>query len=229
MERLVHEERGLRFSLHKIDDLRCQFMVERISDGHTLASRLLRPEALECFEAVVEAWIAERIGVPEPDPVMCTACGSRLVAVGRMDSEHQFDNALWLEFSGGYGMFIDPCGEEPPRAVLCHDCAHQLCDLLPWMAGLLQPSRSHSHRSEVAAALIESGHDGWDLEGTRLDAGPLLDEHLAAEHAVTELPDGARARWALHYRAHHVPAVGHRHPFPNESGGLGDVDVIDGP
>jgi len=61
-------------------------------------------------------------------------------------TNYQFDNALWIEFHGGYGMFIDPMFDEVPRALLCHECAHELCDKIPWIGNLIRPEESHTHR-----------------------------------------------------------------------------------
>lgn len=77
---------------------------------------------------------------------------------------YQFDNALWLRFSGGYAMFTDDmlntCG---PKVVICHDCAHQLCVAVPWIGALLDPDRSHAHTGAFWAA--HPGHVGWDAPG----------------------------------------------------------------
>lgn len=71
------------------------------------------------------------------------------------------DNALWVEFSGGYGQFIDPIGDDY-EVVICHDCAHALCDALAWVKDLLKPHNSHSHTREYEAA--HPDHYGWDYD-----------------------------------------------------------------
>ena len=85
----------------------------------------------------------------------CANCGSELQPV--FDGQkypRQCDNALEIEFSGGYGMFIDPIGESRKIALLCHDCAHALCNQYPWMAELVDPYHGHMHGS-----FTEHGHD----------------------------------------------------------------------
>jgi hypothetical protein len=208
---LTREYRGLRFTLHSVDQEREQFSVERISDGIVLTSTLHRPENLRAFDGLVDDWIAERLGVPEPPAVHCQSCGTRLLPGMRTDTDYQFDGALWLQFDGGYGMFIDPFGEDQPRAVVCHACAHELCERVPWIAALLQPERSHSHRHDHCEALILDGHDGWDLDTTRLDEGPLLEQHLRNDHMLADLPTSSRERWALHHRLHNSGDVKHHH------------------
>ena len=159
---LTAERRGLRFTMHQIDDGRAQFIVERVSDGNILTSTLCSPEARDRFEEIIEAWIDDRLGVNPPKPVYCSACNSVLVPGLRSDTEYQFDNALWIKFSGGYGMFIDPF-EGDPQGVLCHECAHALCGSQPWIANLLNPHDSHAHRTEDIPRLLAEGHTGWDL------------------------------------------------------------------
>ena len=135
---------------------------------------------------------------------------------------YQFDNALWIGFHGGYGMFVDnldathanntedrwlrdedgeyltePKGvragsgpltdrivwgdrpiENPQwkptyieerildqpdyEAVLCHDCAHDMCAREPWLALLLNPHGSHAHKTEWKDA--HPDHWGWDYD-----------------------------------------------------------------
>lgn len=76
------------------------------------------------------------------------------------DAGHQYDNVLEVTFHGGYGMFIDPFGEPDPHALLCHACAHRLCDTFPWAARLLRPDTSHSHQDRYLDALHAAGHPG---------------------------------------------------------------------
>jgi hypothetical protein len=107
----------------------------------------------------------------------CYACGAGLeaesVATEQEALKHeQWDDALVVSLEGGYGMFIDPIGEdraEPSpsqgvlkgsyRVVICHDCAHQLCEKVPWLNRLIKPLDSHAHR----VGRDWSGHEGWDL------------------------------------------------------------------
>lgn len=104
----------------------------------------------------------------------CVSCSMEL----KSDSvdpttEYQFDNALWIGFFGGYGMFVDDIDTEfgykspmlkgaAEEAVLCHDCAHQLCETVPWIKKLLRPERSHAHTQEFWAA--NPDHEGWDKD-----------------------------------------------------------------
>lgn len=97
----------------------------------------------------------------------CTSCNVELIPV----FEHhdidvkQYDNALWITFDGGYGEFIDICTMEDAehhRAILCHECAHQLCDLVPWIHKLIDPHRSHSHKTSYIEQHPE--HYGWDYD-----------------------------------------------------------------
>jgi hypothetical protein len=104
----------------------------------------------------------------------CKACEKELKPeFARDDTKYQFDNALWLGFFGGYGMFVDDLESEATTlngaaydAVLCHDCAHDLCEANPWMKKLLRPTESHSHTAEFWAK--HPNHEGWDSELEKL-------------------------------------------------------------
>jgi hypothetical protein len=76
----------------------------------------------------------------------CVNCGTELSALFRDHDpmSRQYDNALELTQSGGYGMFFDNIDGDH-HVFLCHDCAHNLCDATPWLARLIQPERSHMH------------------------------------------------------------------------------------
>lgn len=64
-----------------------------------------------------------------------------------------------------YGMFIDPFPDrDSPRAIICHACAHKLCDDNPWIEQLLNPHDSHAHHTKNIPALLEQEHRGWDLD-----------------------------------------------------------------
>jgi hypothetical protein len=98
----------------------------------------------------------------------CRACGVLPVTHGRLRYhsnrlEHEYDNALFLRFTGGYGQFIDP-SENRGRidTVLCHDCAHALCESQPWLTVLLDPANSHSHTETYT--LSHPDHYGWDYD-----------------------------------------------------------------
>ena len=105
----------------------------------------------------------------------CYACGAGLQPECRGHSEQDalryehWDNALVVSLQGGYGMFIDNLDADISRpdigrlgeykVVICHDCAHRLCEQVPWMNQLIEPLRSHSHK----VGRDWSGHAGWDL------------------------------------------------------------------
>src|SRR3954471_23803618 len=86
---------------------------------------------------------------PRPGGIMkCLGCDQELTPVvpDREDEptqRYQFDNALWIAFHGGYGMFVDNLdatlspdyspikresrilpGNPDYEAVICHLCAH---------------------------------------------------------------------------------------------------------
>ena len=48
------------------------------------------------------------------------------------------------------------------RVVICHECAHDLCDKVPWIKEWLDPHRSHSHRTDYVEA--HPDHWGWDYD-----------------------------------------------------------------
>jgi hypothetical protein len=131
---------------------------------------------------------------------------------------YQFENALWIGFHGGYGMFVDNLearlptntderwlrnsdrigdfgmfddytldadgrpiddpdwqpryreervlpGQPDYETVICHDCAHELCEREPWLKELLRPYGSHAHRTAYHEAHPE--HRGWDYDPDR--------------------------------------------------------------
>lgn len=107
-------------------------------------------------------------GTREAVPTTCCGCAAQMTPqFPDHPTSYQFDNALWIGFHGGYGMFIDDLLDEPTtvlpgagkEAVLCHTCAHALCDAVPWIAALLDPGFSHSH----PVTTNWTGHTGWDL------------------------------------------------------------------
>lgn len=109
---------------------------------------------------------------------ICVSCEKELAPEsGNSETEYQFDNALWVGFFGGYGMFVDDIeteyGYSKPmlagaahEAVLCHDCAHKLCEANPWIEKLLQPARSHAHTQEYWDK--HPYHEGWDTSLEKL-------------------------------------------------------------
>jgi hypothetical protein len=73
---------------------------------------------------------------------------------------HHHENALEIEFSGGYGMFIDPFPSGGYKVWLCHECAHASCEALPWLNKLIDPPHAHSHTQEFWGT--HPDHVGWD-------------------------------------------------------------------
>lgn len=104
----------------------------------------------------------------------CVQCEQMLTpVVPEGTTRFQFDNALWIGFFGGYGMFVEsPDFADTPKdavlpdatreAVLCHDCAHLLCETFPWVKALLQPYTSHTHTLEYWKE--NPDHDGIDKD-----------------------------------------------------------------
>ena len=105
----------------------------------------------------------------------CTSCGKQLeLKFPDMDPRsEQYDNALEIQFHGGYGQFIDPTNEEY-RAILCHECAHDLCETVRWIGKLINPFNSHAHRywkrlpdGSTEDVSWPEDHKGWDLPHIR--------------------------------------------------------------
>ena len=93
-------------------------------------------------------------------PDRCVSCGHELTRVSEGDfTSKRYDNALEVTLTGGYGMFFDNIDADH-HVFLCHDCAHRLCDALPWLANLIQPEHSHAHTAQFWAA--HPDHEGWD-------------------------------------------------------------------
>lgn len=173
---ILVERENIRFSLQKIRDGLHVFNAQRISDEHHLAGQLLFSEdPSEFLDEIIARWYEENPGLNDaPAPTFCYACGKELEA--DHDTDYQFDNALWIGFHGGYGMFTDLCdfppyeherklpGRPDEEAVICHECAHALCDAVPWIAKLIEPHRSHAHHTNHIPELLERGHQGWDLD-----------------------------------------------------------------
>lgn len=95
----------------------------------------------------------------------CHSCKTPLVLVFPSDDPNcrQFDNALEITFEGGYGMFTDEIGDdERQNVIICHECAHELCRIVPWVEKLIDSRRSHSHTQAYKKA--HPDHYGWDYE-----------------------------------------------------------------
>ena len=85
----------------------------------------------------------------------------------------QWDNALVVNFDGGYGMFVDPIHREI-SAVLCHECAHELVEQEPWIRKAIgDPLLSHSHREgTVSAEHAAEQRKAWDAVSNSRQASP---------------------------------------------------------
>lgn len=189
MTTLTYDYENIRFTCFPMGNRTDQYVVNarRISDGKSINPLGGRtpgirqaifqsdePPTQEFFEQVCQYKILEAIGNFEPEPTLCYACDKPLPSDD--DTDYQFDNALWIELHGGYGMFVDegvgnrtgPYGLKGPRGeyvvVICHECAHELCETVPFFAKLIQPHRSHAHRTDTIPALLAAGHQGWDLD-----------------------------------------------------------------
>jgi hypothetical protein len=90
----------------------------------------------------------------------CVNCGGALKRVFDDYPNEQYDNALEITISGGYRMFFDNVDGGDRHVLLCHDCAHEACDALPWLAHLIRPQDSHAHTAEYWIAHPE--HAGRD-------------------------------------------------------------------
>lgn len=87
---------------------------------------------------------------------VCARCGTdkfQAVIEGEEPSKtFHLNNVLLVSFGGGYGMFTDPTSKweiaELKDIVICHDCAHKLCENEPWIGKILEPEMSHTHTQE---------------------------------------------------------------------------------
>lgn len=237
---IVHDHHNLRFTLYEKPPGRGEpdrpaiwiLNVTRISDGHRLkgGQSFWTEEATTRLPELAEAWILHAAGNEEPEPTPCQSCGATLVT--DYDSDYQFDNALWIDFGGGYGMAIDPIEDAAKmKVVICHTCFHDLCDAVPWIGDLLQPTSSHSHRMEESPVLLEQGHEGWDLNRYRVE-DPTHRFVLNTRHHIIQ-DHGECEQWslredlnaAIHFKLHNAdwfPEMGthqpdHDHPFVRAS------------
>jgi hypothetical protein len=86
----------------------------------------------------------------------CSRCGKELVQVDEKEPVEktevtgQYENSLTVVFCGGYGMFFDDLYDrEARRAFLCHECAHDICSMEPWIETLVEPDEGHFHDWET--------------------------------------------------------------------------------
>src|SRR5205807_3038064 len=54
-------------------------------------------------------------------------------------------------------------GRPDKECVICHECAHVLCEKVPWLGHLIMPESSHAHHYKDHERLKAEGHLGWDL------------------------------------------------------------------
>lgn len=85
----------------------------------------------------------------------CAKCAKQIP----VDDRGEMDLELHVSLSGGYGSFHDSAVSGPEELVLCHECAHALCDFLG-----VNPHNWHSHPIDRRSRLLAEGHTGWDLE-----------------------------------------------------------------
>jgi hypothetical protein len=111
---VTHDHNNLRFTTQEVrrsqdPDPVWLVNVNRISDNHWLRPQvwLAQEPTPEQLAGLAVDWEAEHGGNDEPPAVHCYACGIRLES--DTDTNYQFDNALWIGFHGGYGMFVDAC------------------------------------------------------------------------------------------------------------------------
>jgi hypothetical protein len=105
----------------------------------------------------------------------CLSCETELIPVdGSEGTTYHYNNALWIGFHGAYSMFVDDIDSETQElqgaaheAVICHDCAHALCENIPWINKLLKPLLSHAHTSDYWKN--NPNHSGWDKPGTKIE------------------------------------------------------------
>ena len=88
----------------------------------------------------------------------CDGCQKSLISTHDL-----IDNALEIQFSGGYGMFVDPMTEEEHeklRLIICHECAHELCRNVEYIREAITPESSHAHTADFWKE--NPHHFGWD-------------------------------------------------------------------
>lgn len=126
----------------------------------------------------------------------CFSCGADPTHTGSgPHGERDYDNALFVAITGGYSQFIDPqddSGFLPGHSlVLCHECAHEACDKLPWLAKLIEPASSHAHTTAYMDA--HPDHYGWDYDMANGTYYPKLAAKLFANGTCTNCGHGEEA------------------------------------
>lgn len=97
-----------------------------------------------------------------PHTEKCASCGTEMAF-----DDHNFteSNPLEIEFSGGYGWFVDPITAAEAaelRIRICHECAHLICKTFPFFERVINPHNSHSHTTQFQDD--HPYHDGWDYD-----------------------------------------------------------------
>lgn len=75
--------------------------------------------------------------------MICKKCGKEIPKQPHAPGPYWYtDNGLHLTFDGGYGEFIDApfADDREAKYILCHECAHDLCD---WLG--VDPRNWHTH------------------------------------------------------------------------------------
>lgn len=98
-------------------------------------------------------WLAG-LYVPPPTRIAyCDSCGEVLTPVfpdlNRRKTDCQYNNALVIDFTGGYGMFDDDIPNLTKQAILCHDCAHKLIAENLWIRHFVDDRAGHMHEHKA--------------------------------------------------------------------------------
>jgi hypothetical protein len=78
------------------------------------------------------------------------------------DAGHSLPNPNWEPVFEEKRILAAGGTQPDHEAVLCHECAHKLCDENPWLTKLLTPHNSHSHKTAYHDA--HPDHYGWDYD-----------------------------------------------------------------
>lgn len=203
-----YEYKGLRLVYHETPNGWHLINIKRISDDHFVDQFGVERGPTNNYEwnEIIEAWRDRKSGVVAPEPTLCASCKRELPS--DTDTDYQFDGALWIEFHGGYGMFIDNIDRKPPTLVICHACAHGLCEEYPWIDAVVRAHDGHSHSSRIDTVdkLLLNGHRGWDLDRWYLNNFEELYKHLQDAHDMRGVFGQQPHEWHIlalwHYRDH---------------------------
>lgn len=67
----------------------------------------------------------------------CDSCGNKLERVMAGEENLQYDDALIINFDGGYGMYIDPMIDNP-YGIICKECTDKLFKENPFLMKILK-------------------------------------------------------------------------------------------